>query len=104
MEFRIREEASPDATATSAAPAVGGADPRTEEPARELDHRCNDRVDVWLRWRKSDDLVFVEVADGRTGERFLIEVADGERPLEVFRHPYAYPRNRRTDVPAEVES
>jgi hypothetical protein len=59
---------------------------------------------VWLRWRTSDDLLFVEVANGRTGERFVVEVAEGERPLDVFWHPYAYAPDRRIDIPAEVES
>jgi hypothetical protein len=105
MEFRIRNEVSaPNAMATSMAPAMGGAGPRTTELVRELDHRFNDRIDVWLRWRTSDDLLFVEVADGRTGERFVVEVADGERPLDVFRHPYAYARDSRIDLHAEVES
>jgi hypothetical protein len=57
---------------------------------RELDHRSNDRIDVWLLWRKSDDQVVVSVADDKTGVRFRIEVRDGERPLDVFHHPYAY--------------
>ena len=42
---------------------------------RELDHRTNDRIDVWLLWRERDDRVLVAVADDKTGERFRIEVA-----------------------------
>jgi hypothetical protein len=98
MEFPIRSETSVvDATASSG-PAG------TIELVRELDHRVNDRIDVWLRWRTSDDLLFVEVADDRTGERFVVEVAEGERPLDVFAHPYAYAGDRRISVCAEVES
>jgi hypothetical protein len=74
------------------------------ELVRELDHRVSDRIDVWLRWRPSDDLVFVEVADGRTNERFVVEVAERERPLDVFRHPYAYAADRRIDLHADAEA
>jgi hypothetical protein len=105
MEFRIRNEASaPDATATSTAAAIDEAGASTTELVRELDHRFNDRIDVWLRWRTSDDLLFVEVANGRTGERFVVEVPEGKRPLDVFWHPYAYAPDRPIDAHAEVES
>ena len=30
------------------------------------------------------------VIDSKTGEIFELEVRDGHRPLDVFRHPYAY--------------
>ena len=57
---------------------------------RELDHRRSDRIDVWLLWREHDDTVLVSVADEKTGDQFTIEVREGERPLDVFHHPYAY--------------
>jgi hypothetical protein len=57
---------------------------------RELDHRTSDRIDVWLLWRERDNQVLVSVADEKTGDQFTIEVRDGERPLDVFNHPYAY--------------
>jgi hypothetical protein len=60
------------------------------EILRELDHRTNDRIDVWLLWREHDNQVLVSVADDKTGDRFTISVRDGERPLDVFHHPYAY--------------
>jgi hypothetical protein len=60
------------------------------ETLRELDHRTNDMIDVWLLWRENDNKVLVSVADDKTGDRFTIEVRDGERPLDVFNHPYAY--------------
>jgi len=41
---------------------------------RELDHRTNDRIDVWLLWREHDNQVIVAVADDKTGDRFSIEV------------------------------
>jgi hypothetical protein len=59
-------------------------------PLRELDHRHNDGIDVWLLWREVDNRVLVAVSDARTGNRFTIEVPEGESVLEVFHHPYAY--------------
>jgi hypothetical protein len=101
MEFRIRNDASVlDTAPTSTAPATDEAVVDTTELVRELDHRVSDRIDVWLRWRTSDDLLFVEVADGRTGDRFVVEVLDGDRPLDVFHHPYAYAAVRGTDLGA----
>ena len=61
----------------------------TTEP-RELDHRRSDGIDVRLLWREDDGQVLVSVADEKTGDRFTIEVRDGEKPLDVFNHPYAY--------------
>jgi hypothetical protein len=57
---------------------------------RELDHRTNDRIDVWLLWSEDDGKVLVAVADDKSGDRFTIEVREGERALDVFHHPYAY--------------
>jgi hypothetical protein len=65
---------------------------------RELDHRTTDRTDVWLLWRECDDRVVVAVANENTGERFRIEVRDGERVLDVFHHPYAYAASRGIDT------
>jgi hypothetical protein len=57
---------------------------------RELDHRVSDGIDVRMLWRRHDDRVLVAVSDRRTGEAFSIEVADGERAVDVFQHPFAY--------------
>ena len=57
---------------------------------RELDHRTSDGIDVWLLWREQDNRVLVAVTDEKTGDRFVIEVPEGERVLDVFEHPYAY--------------
>ena len=67
---------------------------------RELDHRSHDGIDVQLLWREDDDRVIVRVADGKTGERFSIEVPDGERALNVFHHPYAFAAWHRVDTRA----
>jgi hypothetical protein len=56
----------------------------------ELDHRSNDRLDVWLLWRERDNKALVMVADEKTGEHFTIEVREDERALDVFHHPYAH--------------
>jgi hypothetical protein len=56
----------------------------------ELDHRNRDGIDVRLLWSRRDGRVLVTVADERSGERFTIEVPEGERALEVFHHPYAF--------------
>jgi len=61
---------------------------------REMDRRISDGIEVRLLWRPHDDGVLVAVADSRTGESFSIEVRDGEQPLEVFHHPYAYAASR----------
>ena len=62
---------------------------------RELDHRVSDGIEVQLLWRPRDDRALVAVSDTKTGEAFTIEVAAGQRPLDVFHHPFAYAGNRR---------
>jgi hypothetical protein len=61
---------------------------------RELDRRSSNGIEVRLLWRPHDDVVLVAVSDARTDESFAIEVRDGERPLDVFNHPYAYAASR----------
>jgi hypothetical protein len=65
---------------------------------RELDHRANDGIDVWLLWRERDGRALVAVADARTGDRFWIEVREDDRALEVFHHPYAFAAWRGIDT------
>lgn len=57
---------------------------------RELDHRSSDRIEVRLLWRQRDDRVIVAVADGKTGERFTVDVRKGMSALDVFHHPFAH--------------
>jgi hypothetical protein len=57
---------------------------------RELDSRTNDGIQVRLLWYPNDNHVSVTVIDTRGGEAFNLEIRDGQRPLDVFRHPYAY--------------
>jgi hypothetical protein len=62
----------------------------TSTLTRELDSRVSDGIEVRLLWREQDDRVLVAVRDGRTGDAFSVEVADDQRALDVFHHPYAY--------------
>lgn len=64
----------------------------------ELCHRAHDGIDVRLLWRERDDRVIVTVADRKTGERFNIEVPEGEPALNVFHHPYAFAAWHRIDT------
>ena len=57
---------------------------------RELDNRSSDRIEVRLLWRQSDNRVIVAVADGKTGERFTVDVREGQDALDVFHHPFAH--------------
>jgi hypothetical protein len=43
----------------------------------------------------------VSVADEKTGDQFTIEVRNGERPLDVFNHPYAYAAWHGIEISAE---
>jgi len=57
---------------------------------RELDSRVSHGVQVRLLWCEHDDRVWVAVLDTKTRDAFRVLVAEGERPLDVFHHPYAY--------------
>jgi hypothetical protein len=57
---------------------------------RELDHRTSDGIEVRLLWRQRDNRLIVAVADGKTGERFTVDVREGQNALEVFHHPFAH--------------
>jgi hypothetical protein len=62
---------------------------------RELDYRFVNGLQVQLWWDPDTSCTWVSVRDARTESQFLIEVGDGERPLDVFHHPFAYaPRQR----------
>jgi hypothetical protein len=63
---------------------------RGEGMIRELDSRISDGIYVRLLWHIDNGRVSVTVDDAKTGEAFELPVREGERALEVFRHPYAY--------------
>ncbi len=65
---------------------------------RELAHRATDGVEVALLWYPSNDVVSVQVADTKAGETFELVLGEGDPPLDVFHHPYAYAAARGMDV------
>jgi hypothetical protein len=66
---------------------------------RELDYRFVNGLQVQLWWDSETSCIWVSVRDARTESQFLIEVRDGERPLDVFHHPFAYaPRQQLAAV------
>jgi hypothetical protein len=62
---------------------------RTELAARE-----DNGVSVTLYWTRRTDALAVTVEDALTGDYFELVLADNERPLDVFYHPFAYARAR----------
>jgi hypothetical protein len=66
---------------------------------RELDHRRHDGIDVTMFWEETSNRVIVVVDDRKGGEAFEIVVKPGERPMDVFTHPFAYAATRRASEP-----
>ena len=64
---------------------------------RELDCRWTNGIQVRLLWCEFDGRVSVAVMDTRSQESFRIDVPDGERPLDVVYHPFAYAAHQRVD-------
>lgn len=64
--------------------------PESLTSIRELDSRFNDGLQVTLLWCEHDGQLVVAVVDTKLGDTFSVEVQEGERPLDVFNHPYAY--------------
>ena len=65
-------------------------EPGGARTTRELDSRTSDGVDVRLLWHSSENRVSVAVSDTKTGEAFELAVRQGQSPLDVFHHPFAY--------------
>ena len=57
---------------------------------RELHHRNNDGIDVWLMWDPGTDSVHVRVRDSKAGSAFEIPVKSPHSAMDVFHHPFAY--------------
>ena len=57
---------------------------------RELHHRNNDGIDVWLMWDPGTDAVHVRVRDSKAGNAFEIPVTAPASAMDVFQHPFAY--------------
>jgi hypothetical protein len=64
--------------------------PETLTSIRELDSRVTHSVQVRLLWCEHDGTLWVTAVNTKTGDAFHVAVHDGERPLDVFHHPYAY--------------
>jgi hypothetical protein len=64
----------------------------------ELAERENDGVLVGLYWTRGTDVLAVTVDDATTGDYFELVLADNERPLDVFYHPFAYARARGIEL------
>jgi hypothetical protein len=64
----------------------------------ELAEREFDGVAVALYWTRRTDVLAVTVADATTGDSFELVVAETERPLDVFYHPFAYARARGIEL------
>lgn len=69
--------------------------PETLTSVRELDSRFSDGLQVKLLWCEDDDRLWVSVLDTKTRDAFCVEVGEGERPLDVFHHPFAYASSHR---------
>ena len=70
-------------------------------PARELESRSSDGINVRLLWHPSQNRVSVAVTDTKTGAAFELPVRDAERALDVFHHPYAYAARRKVATSTE---
>jgi hypothetical protein len=64
----------------------------------ELATRESSGVSVALYWTRRTDALAVTVDDTATGDQFELVVADNERPLDVFYHPFAYARARGLEL------
>jgi len=67
---------------------------------RELNSRVIDGVHVRLLWGSDDGRLWVSVLNTRNGDRFSVNVAENERPMDVFHHPFAYAAHHGVDVGA----
>jgi hypothetical protein len=74
------------------------------QTGRELHSRVNDGLHVRLLWSEHDQRLAVAVDDRKTGDAFVVEVRDGDRPLDVFHHPYAYAAWRGIETRAAMAS
>lgn len=56
----------------------------------ELTARENHGITVRLLWTPETDVLTVTVSDSASGDYFELVLDDGDRPLDVFHHPYAH--------------
>ena len=71
----------------------------TDETWRtELASRESNGITVRLFWSRSTNLVTVAVADAANDEYFELVLAENERALDVFHHPFAHAAARGLEV------
>ena len=66
--------------------------PRAQTGCRELAARTFAEFEIRLLWNPPDDRLVVVVHDALGDERFEIPVRAGQRPLDVFYHPFGCAR------------
>ena len=69
-----------------------------ETPRTELASRESNGIMVRLFWSRSTNLVTVAVADAANDEYFELVLAENERALDVFHHPFAHAAARGLEV------
>ena len=57
---------------------------------RELHSRTNDGIHVRPLWGPDGGRGAVTIADTKTGDRFAFDVAEPDRALHAFWHPFSY--------------
>lgn len=68
----------------------------------ELHDRTNDGMRVSLLMRAVEPPEFrVDVDDFKRGENFSVPVMEGQRPMEVFTHPFAYAASRAVEATSQ---
>jgi hypothetical protein len=73
-----------DSNSTQEATMAAGTDTR-----RELAHRANDGIEVWLYWETVGDTLTLELYDAKDDEFFALDVPK-DRAMDAFRHPFVY--------------
>jgi hypothetical protein len=68
--------------------------PEDRPDLTELAARESHGVSVALLWRRDSDELLVSVHDSKLDESFQLTIRDGDDPLDVFHHPYAYTLDR----------
>lgn len=77
---------------------------RTHEGViRELDHRSQNGIDVWLLWDSATNRVAIAVEDEHSGESLCFEVG-GAEALAAFHHPYVYAEPTPHPLPVQTHT
>jgi hypothetical protein len=69
----------------------------------ELHDRTSNGIHVRLLMRAVEPPEFrVDVNDFNKGESFSVPVRDGQRPMEVFTHPFVYAASRAVEASTQL--